>query len=77
MNLLFSSLGGTVCLSTSILPDIVLPQSLCNSVGITLLFQGLGSIIGTPVAGMVINKYKCDIFFLRIFEFICQNFVSI
>ncbi|XP_052104409.1 monocarboxylate transporter 4-like isoform X2 [Mytilus californianus] len=51
--------GGTVCLSTSILPDIVLPKSLCNSVGITLLFQGLGSIIGTPVAGglteMVMN----------------------
>ncbi|VDI48296.1 Hypothetical predicted protein [Mytilus galloprovincialis] len=52
--------GGTVCLSTSILPDIVLPHSLCNSVGITLLFQGLGSIIGTPVAGGLIEMVRND-----------------
>ncbi|XP_071165308.1 monocarboxylate transporter 4-like [Mytilus edulis] len=52
--------GGTVCLSTSILPDIVLSQSLCNSVGITLLCQGLGSIIGTPVAGGLIEMVRID-----------------
>ncbi|CAG2225247.1 unnamed protein product [Mytilus edulis] len=61
--------GGTVCLSTSILPDIVLSQSLCNSVGITLLCQGLGSIIGTPVAGGLIEIVRNDGIILHVWRY--------
>ncbi|CAC5405640.1 unnamed protein product [Mytilus coruscus] len=64
---------GTVCLSTSILPDIVLPKSLCNSVGITLLFQGLGCIIGTPVAGGLTEMVRNDgiIYMYGCITFLC------
>ena len=48
---LFSFSGVYVSLTSVVLVDLLGLECLTNSFGITLLFQGVAGVIGTPIAG--------------------------
>lgn len=46
-------LGVYICLTPVVLVDLLGLENLSNSFGLVLLYQGIGAVIGPPMAGNV------------------------
>lgn len=53
-----TSVGALVGLTSVILVDLLGIDKLTNAFGLLLLFQGIGSFIGPPIAGFMFDETK-------------------
>ena len=55
---MFSTSGVYVALTPVVLVDLLGLDALTNSFGLTLMFQGIGAVIGPPIAGNKVLHIK-------------------
>ena len=60
-------LGIYVCLTSVVLADMVGVKRLSNAFGMILLFVGIGTIVGPPMAGMYIYYIAFNYLFNYLF----------
>jgi len=49
--------GAYVCLTPIVLVDLLGLEKLSNAFGLVLLFQGIGAVVGPPIAGLCVFVY--------------------
>lgn len=54
-----ATIGAYVGLTSVILVDLLGLDKLTNAFGLLLLFQGIASVIGPPIAGIVLIVFSC------------------
>lgn len=62
-------IGVYVCLTPVVLVDLLGLEKLSNAFGVVLFFQGLGAVVGTPIAGKIFdmtNNYDLSFHFVGI-----------
>jgi len=47
----YLSVGVYICLTPIVIVDLLGLEKLSNAFGIVLLFQGIGTVLGPPIAG--------------------------
>ena len=63
--------GVYVCLTPIVLVDLLGLGKLSNAFGWTLLYQGIGAVVGPPIAG----QYKSLCYFVCLLYQIVQKFI--